>query len=402
MVQAPKNPNQNFPDNVLYQADNLDILRGINSETVDLIATDPPFNTRQLRSGAAGFYADNWKWGDTGKSPEQLAWNKVDPAWMAQIQETNPPLAQVIQAAGICHSQNMAAFLCLLGIRLMEIHRVLKSTGSLYLHCDHTANAYIRMTLDAIFGAKNFRNEIVWVRNVTRKGDMKKALGHDTDNIFRYSKGNNLTWNKEAVTRPYDLQNLSEKTKRQYNKQDPDGRLWRLTEITDPHQKPESPFTYEVMGVTRTWRWTKNRMQREINSGRIVQPSPGNIPRYKRYLDEQAGLYLNNIWDDVPNLTGTTSERTGSPDQKPLALYERIILASSNPGDLVMDPFAGSGTTLIAAQKNGRWWVGIDRRADTRLHLTSRIERIQPPARHEFDFRTTPPIRSLSAREIMD
>ena len=404
---------QNFPDNIIYELDNLDVLRGMNSETVDLIATDPPFNTRQNRSGAAGHYVDNWKWGDTGKPPNQWAWNEVRPIWLEQIRDDNRTLYEVIVAAGYCHSQNIAAFLCFLSVRLLEMHRILKSTGSLYLHCDHAANAYIRLALDATFGAKNFRNEIVWVRNVTRKGDMKKALGHDTDNIFRYSKGNNLTWNKEAVTKPYNLQNLSEKTRRQYNKQDHDGRLWRLTEITDPHQNPESSCTYEVMGVTRTWRWTKDRMKREINSGRIIQISPGNVPRYKRYLDEQKGLYLNNVWGDIPNLTGTTSERTGFPDQKPLALYERILLASSNEGDLVLDPFAGSATTLIAAQNNGPRWVGIDRLPDSSFHLVCRMLGIRAKeaeeirqrtdladwlnsqlAQHKSHFRTEPPVRT--------
>ena len=404
---------QNFQDNTIYELDNLDVLRGMNSETVDLIATDPPFNTRQNRFGTAGHYVDNWKWGDTGKLPDQRAWNEVHPVWLDEIKDENRALFEVIEAAGHCHGQDIAAFLCFLSVRLLEMHRVLKPTGSLYLHCDHTANAYIRMAMDAIFGAKNFRNEIVWVRNVTRKGDMKKALGHDTDNIFRYSKGNDLTWNREAVTKPYNLQNLSEKTRRQYNKQDHDGRLWRLTEITDPHQNPESSCTYEVMGVTRTWRWTKDRMKREINSGRIVQISPGNVPRYKRYLDEQKGLYLNNVWDDIPNLTGTTSERTGSPDQKPLALYEKFVLASSNKGDLVLDPFAGCATTIMAAQKNGRRWVGIDRRPDARFHIICRMEGIRAKdaeyirklplltnwidarlAQHDAQFRTEPPTRS--------
>ena len=364
---------QNFPDSTIYQLDNLPVLRGMNSETVDLIATNPPFNTGQIRTGTEGRYSDRWKWGNQGIPPDQLGWNEVHPEFLEQVQDDSPKLAQVIEAAKACHGPEMAAYLTFLGIRLIEMRRVLKPTGSLYLHCGHTASAYIRLALDAIFGAKNFRNEIVWVRNVTRKGDMKKALGHDTDNIFRYSKRHDLTWNKEAVTKPYHLQNLSEKTKRQYSKQDHDGRLWRLTEITDPHQKPESSFTYEVMGITRTWRWTKDRMEREINSGRVVQLSAGNIPRYKRYLDEQAGLYLNNVWDDVPNLTGTTSERTGSPDQKPLALYERIVLASSNPGDLVFDPFCGSATTLMAARKNRRRWIGIDQRPEVIRQAACRI-----------------------------
>ena len=129
---------------------------------MDLIATDPPFNTKRNRSGSAGFYVDNWKWGDTGTIPDQWAWNEVHPIWLEEIRDDNRALFEVIEAAEHCHGQDIAAFLCFLSVRLLEMHRILKRTGSLYLHCDHTANAYIRMALDAIFGAKNFRNEIVW------------------------------------------------------------------------------------------------------------------------------------------------------------------------------------------------------------------------------------------------
>ena len=153
---------QNFPDNTLYELDNLDVLRGMNSETVDLIATDPPFNTKRNRSGTAGFYVDNWKWGDTGRLPDQWKWNEVHPKWLEEIKDDSPALFQVIEAARECHDDGIAAFLCFLSVRLLEMHRVLKPTGSIYLHCDHTANAYIRMCMDAIFGHRNFRNEIVW------------------------------------------------------------------------------------------------------------------------------------------------------------------------------------------------------------------------------------------------
>ena len=155
---------QNFPDNTIYELDNLDVLRGMNSETVDLIATDPPFNTRRNRAGTAGFYVDNWKWGDTGKLPDQWAWNEVHPIWLEEIRDENPALYEVIEATEHCHGKDIAAFLCFLSVRLLEMHRVLKPTGSIYLHCDHTANAYIRMAMDAIFGARNFRNEITWER----------------------------------------------------------------------------------------------------------------------------------------------------------------------------------------------------------------------------------------------
>ena len=144
--------------------DNLDVLRGMNSETVDLIATDPPFNTQRNRAGTAGFYVNKWRWGDTGILPDQWKWNEVHPIWLDEIKDANSALHEVIKATGECHGEDIAAFLCFLSVRLLEMHRVLKPTGNIFLHCDHTANGYIRMAMDAIFGAKNFRNEIAWLR----------------------------------------------------------------------------------------------------------------------------------------------------------------------------------------------------------------------------------------------
>jgi site-specific DNA-methyltransferase (adenine-specific) len=157
------------------------------------------------------------------------------------------------------------------------------------------------------------------------------------------------------------MADLDEKTKRQYYYVDPDtGRLVSHTSITAQTQNPDSHLTYEVMGVVRTWRWAEARMLKEIEAGRVVQTRPGNVPRYKRYLDEQKGKTLNNIWVDIPNLTARSKERIGYPTQKPLALLERIIRASSNPGDMVLDPFCGCATTCVAAECLQRRWIGID------------------------------------------
>ena len=191
---------QNFPDNAIYELDNLDVLRGMNSETVDLIATDPPFNTKRNRSGSAGFYVDNWKWGDTGKLPDQWAWNEVHPIWLEEIRDDNPALYEVIEATEHCHGKDIAAFLCFLSVRLLEMHRVLKLTGSLYLHCDHTANAYIRMAMDAIFGARNFRNEIVWAYGGRGAKGIAKQFPRNHDTIFYYVKSN-ATYNKQHIQR---------------------------------------------------------------------------------------------------------------------------------------------------------------------------------------------------------
>ena len=255
----------------------------------------------------------------------------------------------------------MKAYLIMMSIRMLEMHRILKPTGTLYLHCDDTAAHYLKMMMDSIFGKDNFRNEIIWQRAVTTKGNLKKGLARDSDLILRYSKSNDYVWNPEAVTIPYDLTNLDEKTKKQYSHIEPEtGRRVSYTALNAPVENPNSHFTYEVMGIVRTWRWTKKRMTKEIETGRVIQTKPGNVPRYKRYLDEQKGKILNNIWTDIPNLTAKSKERVGYPTQKPLALLERIIRASSNPGDMVLDPFCGCATTCVAAERLQRRWIGID------------------------------------------
>ena len=368
MAPTPTKPNQNFPDNVLYEMDNLDVLRGMNSETVDLIATDPPFNTKRNRAGSAGFYVDNWKWGDTGKLPDQWAWNEVHPIWLDEIRDENRALFEVIEAAGHCHGQDIAAFLCFLSVRLLEMHRVLKSKGSLYLHCDHTANAYIRMALDAIFGAKNFRTEIAWKRssahNDTKQG--RKQHGRIHDSIFFYTKSNEWSWN--PIHTDYDQDYIDNF----YRHEEPTtNRRYRLGDLTGPGGHTKGNPHYELMGVTRYWRYSQETMAKLVKDKRIIQTKPGTVPQYKRYLDEMPGIPLQDFWTDIKPPSG--NERTGSPDQKPIALYERIILASSNPGDLVLDPFAGCATTIMAAQNNGRRWVGIDRRRDARHHVVSRM-----------------------------
>ena len=246
---------QNFPANVLYELDNLDVLRGMNSETVDLIATDPPFNTKRNRSGSAGFYVDNWKWGDTDKLPDQWAWNEVHPIWLDEIRDDNPALFEVIEAAEHCHGQDIAAFLCFLSVRLLEMHRILKSTGSIYLHCDHTANAYIRMALDAIFEAKNFRNEIVWC--YSGGGIPKNDFPRKHDTIFRYSKTDKYCFNPEGARVPYDSN-------------------YKATVFTGPDSR-----------------------------------APG-----KTYGPNQNGKIVEDWWRNIPRPYST--ERTGSPDQKPL------------------------------------------------------------------------------------
>ena len=363
--------NRNFDNRTLFWGDNIDFMRAMNSETVDLIATDPPFNKGRdfhatpdsLAAGAS--FQDRWKW-DEEAHPQFTDALRDDPK--------NADVWTVIQSSRSSWGDDMGAFLCFMGVRLMEMRRLLKPTGSIYLHCDPTASHYLKALMDAVFGRKNFRNEIIWQRTITRKGNLTRGLAADHDVLLRYSMSDSFMWNSDAVTLPYDMDNLDEKTAKKYASRDPQGRLYSLTSITAPVQDPNSSLTYEVMGVTRTWRWARSRMQKAIEDGIVVQTKRGNVPRQIRYLDEQKGKTLNSVWTDIPALNSQAIERTGYPTQKPLVLYERMIRASTSEGDLVLDPFAGCATTAVAAERLNRQWVAIDLWQETKNLIVSRLE----------------------------
>jgi DNA modification methylase len=246
----------------------------------------------------------------------------------------------------------MLAYLVMMAPRLVEMRRVLKSTGSIYLHCDPAASHYLKMLMDAVFGPENFRNEIVWRRSHP-KGHAFTRFASTHDVILTYAKVSGRTkWN--PMYAPYDPENAA----KQYALVDQDGRRYQLTSLLNPN--PDRPnLTYEFKGVTKVWRWTRDRMMEQDAMGRIVVPKGGkSIPRYKRYLDEQEGVPIGDWWGDIEIVSG--NERLGYPTQKPEPLLERIIRASSNEGDMVLDPFCGCGTTVAAAQKLNRRWIGID------------------------------------------
>ena len=272
--------------------------------------------------------------------------------WISRIEDDYPALATVIEATRHAHSEGMAAYIAYMAIRIIEMRRVLKSTGSVYLHCDSTASRYLATLMDTVFGRDNFGNEIIWQRNES-KGLASRRLPRNHDTILRVTKSSHSTWNP-----PYIPHNLEEAQK-QYTHKDQDGRLYQLTSLTNPnHNRPN--LTYEFLGVTRVWRWTKERMQEAYEAGQIVQTRPGAVPRFKRYLDEQKGIPVDDIWTDIKPLQAQSTERTGYPTQKPVALAERIILASSNPGDVVLDCFAGCAYVPVAAERNGRQWIACD------------------------------------------
>ena len=339
----------NWTNRTLWTSDNLDILRGMNSETVDLIYLDPPFNSNReyaapIGSKAAGAaFKDTWTLSD------------LDVAWAGYIADEHPALENVLSCAGMAHSKGMQSYLTMMAVRMLELHRVLKPTGSLYLHCDPTASHYLKQLLDTIFGQGRFRNEIIWERTKP-KGNMTRRYPTNHDVIFAYGKTDKTFWDDDEVFIPYDLDNLDEKTLEQYDKIDSDGRRYQLTSLLNPN-KDRPNLTYELLGVERVWRWERDRMQAEYERGRVVQTAPGNVPRYKRYLDEQRGKPLTDIWTGL-EMTG--QEDTDYPTQKPVALLDRIIRAATAPGDMILDPFCGCATTCVAAERLERQWVGID------------------------------------------
>jgi len=346
--------------NTLYYGDNLEVLRRhIASESVDLVYLDPPFNSNanynvlfaeQDGSRSAGqieVFTDTWRWDEAAVLDYE------------QTVEMGGKVADALRAMRtLLGGSDMLAYLSMMAPRLVEMRRVLKSTGSIYLHCDPTASHYLKLLMDAVFGPDHFRNEIIWQRTVA-KALSTQRLPSNHDVLLAYQRGDRSTWNQSVMFAPYIESALDPKTEAKYSHRDPDGRRYQLDNLINPnHNRPN--LTYEFLGITRVWRWTKERMQASYEAGFVVQPNPGSVPRFKRYLDEQRGKPLGDIWTDIPPINSQAQERLGYPTQKPLALLERIIQSSSNPGDVVLDPFCGCGTAVDAAQRLGRQWIGID------------------------------------------
>ena len=334
----------NFADKTVWTGDNLDILRGLNSDTVDLIYLDPPFNSNRNYAAPVGSKAAGAAFKDTWTLDD------LDVAWMGLIADEHPAIANLLHTASLTHGKGMQSYLTMMAVRLLEMCRVLKPTGSIYLHCDPTAGHYLKLLMDSIFGARNFRNEVIWRRSHP-KGLAFTRFASNHDVILVYSAEGETTWNPAYTDNP--------RSHEQYRQiEEETGRRYQLTSLLNPN--PDRPnLTYEFKGITRVWRWTKERMEEADRNGSIVVPRGGKgVPRFKRYLDEQRGIPIGDTWNDIPIAAG--KERTGYPTQKPLALMERIIKASSNPDDVVLDPFCGCATTCVASDRLERRWVGID------------------------------------------
>ncbi len=369
--------------NQLWFGDNLAILREeIASESVDLVYLDPPFNSNanynvlfrtpadEAASAQVEAFRDTWTWGN------EAQWA------LDEIMITGGPLANIVHALhSALGESDMMAYLVMMAQRLHELQRVLKLTGSLFLHCDATASHYLKIILDAVFEPELFTNEIIWQRS-TGKSLMSRRLPNNHDVILSFARSRERTWNSETLFVPYDLNNLPDTIAEKYVHDDGDGRLYRLDNLINPN--PDRPnLTYEFMGVTRVWRWTKSRMEEALSNGLIYQSGPGRVPQLKRYLNDQRGMPLGDVWTDIPPLNSQAKERLGYPTQKPVKLLDRILRAATNEGNTVLDPFCGCGTTIAAAEAIGRAWVGIDVAFHAIKVIEDRIRTQNPLAEYE-------------------
>ena len=364
-------PTPNFVNRTIWTGDNLDILRGLNSESVHLIYLDPPFNSNRNYSAPVGSLAAGAAFKD--------AWtlDDVDEAQHGLIAEVEPALYEAIHAAGIVHGKSMKSYLIMMAVRLLEMRRVLKDTGSIYLHCDPTASHYLKLVMDAVFGVSEFWAEIKWKRTSTHND---RLFGSQTDTILMYG-GDKQNW--DAVRVPLDEKNIKSKYRYhdrygQYRTGDltgagtregESGAAWRGFDPTAigrhwavPKSSKYARYLDEVLlPGYRSIEGNHDRLDALAEAGMIHYSSrTGGMPSLKRYLRPDAGQLPGDLWIDIEVVNSQAKERTGYPTQKPIALLERIIKASSNPGDVVLDPFCGCATACIAAENLDRQWAGID------------------------------------------
>ena len=359
----------NWTDKTIFIGDNLHVMRGMNSDSVDLIYLDPPFNSNRnyaapIGSQAAGAaFKDTWTLSD------------IDEAEHGELAEQSPSLHTVIQAAREAHGKGMQSYLIMMSTRLLEMERILKDTGSIYLHCDPTASHYLKLVMDSVFGRDNFRNEVIWKRTSTKS--LAKRYAVNTDRILYYVKSNGATWNQQYT--PYD----NEYIRKTFRHQDKHGR-WGTVDLSGGKAGSEQaymPFKGIEPPPGQAWAPpTRNKFPASaqellpdnyealdqlakcevLDDAGLLHWPKGEIgrPRWKKYLSAMPGVVAGDLVLDTPPVRG--KEDKGFPTQKPLALLERIIKASSNPGDVVCDPFCGCATTLVAADRLQRTWVGID------------------------------------------
>ena len=345
--------NANVNSKTIFTGDNLPIMRGMNSESVDLIYLDPPFNSNANYAAPIGSAAAGAEFKDT------WTLNDVDAAWLDLIEAKHPQLNRVIHTA---MTDSDKSYLIYMAVRLLEMHRILKPTGSIYLHCDPTMSHYLKLVIDAVFGKANFRNEIVWKRTTAHNDSAVYGGIHDT--ILYYSKGDSLTLNVQY--QPYSDEYL-----KRYKHTDENGKRFLDRDLT-AGSLSGGGYQYEWKGITKIWRCPFTTMQEYHKSGKLYYTRNGT-PRLKQFLDDMPGVPVQDVWIDIPPINSQAKERVGYPTQKPLALLDRIIQASSHEADIVLDPFCGCATTLVAADRLQRDWIGVDISAKAAELVVERI-----------------------------
>jgi DNA modification methylase len=385
--------------NRLYFGDNLHVLREhIADETVDLIYLDPPFNSKRdynlLFKTPKGHesdaqitaFEDSWHWGEQA----EREFNEI-------LRQSNTDVAELMPALRSFLGENdMMAYLVMMANRLLELHRVLKPTGSLYLHCDPTASHYLKIVLDGVFGKLFFKSEIIWKRYGAHSNANAYGAVHDV--LLFYTKSDAFTFNKQY--QPHDEDYIRER----FRFSDPDGRKWAEQNLGNPAVRPNLIYAFTAKnGITyeppsNGWKYSKERMRQLDDENRLHYPQKdGGRLRLKSYQDELEGIQLQDVWADLVTIGGTSPERLGYPTQKPIALLERIISASSNAGDVVLDPFCGCGTAVDAAQKLGRRWIGIDI-----THLAIALIEKRLKDRYPYLNRTKPEKAAASASGVAE
>lgn len=365
----------------LYTGDNIDVLRGINDNVVDLVYLDPPFNSNRNYAAPIGSPAE----GQSFKDVWTLDDIRLEEHGL--LAEAEPALYEVIAAARLASGKGMQAYLTMMASRLLELRRVLKPTGSLYLHCDDTAGAYLRLVLDCVFGKGWFQNEVVWKRTSGRANANRYGRVHD---LLLYYSGSNPTWNP-----PY--RDHDEDYLKKFNKSDERGRYQDILLSGTPTEGN----TARWIGENVIPGWPKDYADLSVEERRRVLDEYGLLhwtktgkPRLKLYLEATLGTAVTDLFLDIPAVNSQAVERTGWSTQKPLALLERIINASSNPGDLVLDPFCGCATACLAAEKLGRRWIGIDESPLARKIVRDRLSNELGLPGLDVAFYDDPPVRT--------
>jgi site-specific DNA-methyltransferase (adenine-specific) len=353
--------------NTLYTNDNLYILNGLNSESVDLIYLDPPFNSKRTYSAPVGTKAAGASFKD------MWTWEDINEAYLERMIEKYPFLVSFIRSIEFSHGKGMMAYVLYMTQRLIELHRILKETGSLYLHCDPTASHYLKQLLDFVFGKDNFRNEITWERS-HQHNLASKRFDVVTDIIFFYSKSDNYYFKNQYSSVLKDELNL----KFPYTEEET-GRKFTHEKLEQSSNK--GSIGARIVNGKRViskigWRWTQETFDERIaENPHLIYWTANGKPRYKRYEDEYLGRLNTNLWNDIKGLTSQDKERTGYPTQKPLALLHRIINASCPENGIVFDPFCGCATTCVAAEQLGRKWIGVDIEKQAAMVLKERLEK---------------------------